>query len=136
MLCGILMPSEGTATVAGLDINRDPEAIKTKIGYVSQRFSLYEDLTIEENLEFFGRIYRLEGKRLKERCRDVLRLTGLDQFTGRLAGSLSGGWKQRLGLANAILHQPKILFLDERRQDRPDHPALVMNCFTNWLTAA
>lgn len=113
MLCGILAPTSGTATVAGIDINKDPESVKKNIGYVSQRFSLYDDLTVEENLDFFGRIYGLKGKALIERRREVMKVTALDHFAGRLAGTLSGGWKQRLGLANAILHKPKILFLDE-----------------------
>ena len=113
MLCGILAPTSGTARVAGIDINSDPEEVKKKIGYVSQRFSLYEDLTIEENLEFFGGIYGLERTALRERTQEVMNSTGLKQYAGRLAGTLSGGWKQRLGLANAILHRPKILFMDE-----------------------
>ncbi len=113
MLCGILAPTSGTAIVTGIDINEDPESIKKNIGYVSQRFSLYGDLTIEENLEFFGRIYGIEGKELLQRRDEVMKITGLDHYAGRLAGTLSSGWKQRLGLANALLHKPKILFLDE-----------------------
>jgi len=113
MLCGILAPTGGTATVAGYDVMTDPESIKKSIGYVSQRFSLYADLTVEENLAFYGRIYSLSNALLKERMEEIMELTELDQFRKRLAGALSGGWKQRLALSNALLHRPKILFLDE-----------------------
>ena len=113
MLCGILATTSGTATVAGFDVNQDPERIKESIGYMSQRFSLYNDLTVEENLAFYGRIYRLSPPRLRERMDEVMALTGLDHWQGGMAGHLSGGWKQRRALASAILHQPRILFLDE-----------------------
>lgn len=113
MLCGILEPTSGTATVGGFDVLTQSEQIKASIGYVSQRFSLYSDLTVEENLKFYGQIYGLTGNRLSERIEEILPMTGLTPFRGQLAGNLSGGWKQKLGLANAILHKPKILFLDE-----------------------
>lgn len=113
MLCGILAPTEGTATVGGFDINRDTERIKQAIGYVSQRFSLYGDLNVMENLRFFGQIYGLEGEHLNTRIEEVLALSGLDKYRLRLAEFLSGGWKQKLAIANGILHNPKILFLDE-----------------------
>ena len=113
MLCGILAPTGGTATVAGFNVNQDPERIKEAIGYMSQRFSLYNDLTVRENLEFYGRVYKLGAKQLTSRIQDVTALTGLDRWQGQIAGTLSGGWKQRLALANAILHEPRILFLDE-----------------------
>ena len=113
MLCGILAPTSGTASVAGFDVNRDPERIKESIGYMSQRFSLYNDLTVEENLEFYGRVYQLTPATLHERMEHVLKLTGLDRWRTQLAAWLSGGWKQRLALANAILHHPRIIFLDE-----------------------
>ena len=113
MLCGILAPTSGTATVAGFDVNQDPERIKESIGYMSQRFSLYADLTVEENLEFYGRVYELSPSTLRTRMEEVLRLTGLDQYRHQLAGLLSGGWKQRLALASAILHRPRLIFLDE-----------------------
>jgi ABC-2 type transport system ATP-binding protein len=113
MLCGILIPSEGTAVVAGYDVNRDSEKIKQSIGYVSQRFSLYSDLTVEENLEFYSRIYGIEESQLRKRMEEVIQLIGLHPFRHRLAGELSGGWKQKLALANAMAHHPKIIFLDE-----------------------
>ncbi|MBU3758754.1 MAG: ABC transporter ATP-binding protein [Candidatus Omnitrophica bacterium] len=113
MLCGILQPTAGSAWVAGFDVTRDPEKIKESIGYVSQRFSLYGDLSVEENLRFYGSIYLLTGERLEKRIREVYELTGLGPWKDRLAGHLSGGWKQRLAIANGFLHDPKILFLDE-----------------------
>jgi len=113
MLCGILAPTSGTGTVGGFDVQTQPEEIKTVIGYVSQRFSLYSDLNVVENLTFYGQIYGLEGAELSNRIKDVLTLTGLDRFRQRLAGDLSGGMKQKLAIANAILHKPKIIFLDE-----------------------
>jgi ABC-type multidrug transport system ATPase subunit len=113
MLCGILAPSSGTGRVAGYDINRDTEKIKQSIGYVSQKFSLYGDLNVVENLTFFGQIYGLTGAGLSSRIADVLELTGLDDYHDRIADHLSGGWKQKLAIANGILHRPRILFLDE-----------------------
>jgi ABC-2 type transport system ATP-binding protein len=113
MLCGILAPTSGTGTVAGFDVNKDTEKIKQAIGYVSQRFSLYADLTVIENLTFFGQIYGLSGGGLQTRIEEVLALTGLVKYRDYLAEHLSGGWKQKLAIANGILHQPKILFLDE-----------------------
>ena len=113
MLCGLLEPSGGTATLDGIDVGRRPEAIKERIGYTSQKFSLYEDLTVDENILFFGRIYGLRGERLRARRGAVADLVGLGPYAGQLAGRLSGGWKQRLAVACALLHEPKILFLDE-----------------------
>lgn len=113
MLCGILAPTSGTATVAGYDVNRNPEEIKQSIGYVSQKFSLYTDLTVQENLKFFGKIYGLRKKTLTQRIEEVLELTGLGRYRHYLAANLSGGFKQRMALANSLLHQPRILFLDE-----------------------
>ena len=113
MLCGILEPSSGTATVAGIDVMDDPERIKESIGYVSQKFSLYSDLTVLENLEFYGSVYQLDSARLKKRIDAIFEFTGLGAFRDKLSGELSGGWKQRLALANALLHEPRILFLDE-----------------------
>lgn len=112
MLCGILSPNAGTGTVAGYDLLRQPEQIKRSIGYVSQRFSLYEDLTVAENLHFFGSIYGLAGG-LRDRVREISLETGLENRMDSPAGTLSGGWKQRLAVANSLLHDPRILFLDE-----------------------
>lgn len=113
MLCGILAPTAGTARVAGKDVNEETEAVKASIGYVSQKFSLYSDLTVEENLDFFGRVYGLQGQGLKGRVEEILQMTGLEDRRAQIADQLSGGWKQRLALANALLHRPKVLFLDE-----------------------
>ena len=113
MLLGILPPSEGNATVLGLDIRREAEEIKPRVGYMSQQFSLYEDLSVQENLDFYGRIYGLERSQLSERRQIVLDLTGLGNRLDQLAGTLSGGWKQRLALACALIHDPDVLFLDE-----------------------
>jgi ABC-2 type transport system ATP-binding protein len=113
MLCGLLEPSSGTATVAGVDIRQAPEQVKTKIGYMSQRFGLYEDLTVAENLDFYGGIYGLTGRALADRTAEIVRFLGLDRRLRQLAGQLSGGWKQRLALGCALLHRPPVLFLDE-----------------------
>ena len=113
MLCGILAPTSGTGVVGGFDVRKDPEKVKRAIGYVSQRFSLYDDLTVKENLEFFGRIYGLNNSALRSRIKETLLQIGLEKWEDKMAGTLSGGMKQRLALGNAILHQPKILFLDE-----------------------
>ncbi|MBM4168939.1 MAG: ABC transporter ATP-binding protein [Ignavibacteria bacterium] len=113
MLCGLLAPTSGWARVNGIDVEMDPDGVKSAIGYMSQRFSLYEDLTVEENIGFYGGIYGLEGETLRERKRWVLEMAGLEGKERSLARTLSGGWKQRLALGCAILHQPPILFLDE-----------------------
>ncbi len=113
MLCGLLLPSEGTARVAGLDVRRDAEDIKRRVGYLPQRFSLYGDLTVEENLDFFAGVYRLAGEERRRRVTDVLQRVGLVERRGELTDHLSGGLKQRLALACALVHSPTILFLDE-----------------------
>ncbi len=113
MLCGILEPTGGTATVAGFDVVKDPERIKESIGYVSQKFGLYTDLTVTENMEFYGSVYSLSENVLRKKIDEIFALTGLGKFKNKIAGELSGGWKQRLALGNALLHSPKILFLDE-----------------------
>jgi ABC-2 type transport system ATP-binding protein len=113
MLCGLLRPSSGSARVGGIDVGRQPEAVKQRIGYMSQRFSLYELLTVDQNITFFGGIYGLAGDRLEERRAAILDMAGLRGRESTLTGALSGGWRQRLGLGCAILHQPPIVFLDE-----------------------
>ncbi len=113
MLCGVLEPSAGSATVLGYDVHREAESIKRRIGYMSQKFSLYGDLSVRENIEFYGRIYGLTGDRLADRARAVQQLTGIGDRIDQLASTLSGGWKQRLALACALIHEPDVLFLDE-----------------------
>jgi len=113
MLCGLLAPSSGRAFVAGIDIAANPEAVKRRIGYMSQRFSLYNDLTVEENIRFFGGVYGLSNRELAERQKETVHLAGLDGREKLLTRELSGGWKQRLALGCAMLHRPGIVFLDE-----------------------
>ena len=113
MLCGLLKPTSGTATVGGVDVSRDPEGVKRRIGYMSQRFSLYENLTVDQNIRFFGGIYGLDRARLDARRRFVLDMAGLHGREGLRAADLAGGWRQRLALGCAILHEPPIVFLDE-----------------------
>ncbi len=113
MLLGLIEPTEGEARVLDIDITREPEAIARSVGYMSQKFSLYPDLTADENLTFYGRAYGLRGRALKRRKEEVLALTGLTRRRQRLTANLAGGWQQRLALAAAILHQPELLFLDE-----------------------
>jgi ABC-type multidrug transport system ATPase subunit len=113
MLCGLLEPTAGTATVNGHDIVREAEAVKRSIGYMNQAFSLYRDLTVDENLTFFGGIYGLRGRRLRQRKAEVIELVGLQGYLNRRSGLLSGGWKQRLALATALVHEPQVVFLDE-----------------------
>ncbi|MDR3559866.1 MAG: ABC transporter ATP-binding protein [Negativicutes bacterium] len=113
MLCGLLEPTEGGGTILGLDIAKDSEALKYKIGYMSQKFSLYDDLTVTENLEFYAGMYSLPPDVQKKRIKDMLALAVLENRQNELVSNLSGGWKQRLALGCAILHNPPILFLDE-----------------------
>ncbi|MDR1076780.1 MAG: ABC transporter ATP-binding protein [Xanthomonadaceae bacterium] len=113
MLCGLLTQSEGEIEVLGLNVPRDSEAVRRRIGYMPQRFSLYEDLTVRENLEFLGAVQGLERKRRRARIDELLRTYYLAARAGQLAGSLSGGQKQRLMLAGAVIHAPELLFLDE-----------------------
>jgi ABC-2 type transport system ATP-binding protein len=113
MLCGLLSPTNGMATVGGFDIAKNPDDVKSRIGYMSQRFSLYEDLTVEQNINFYGGIYGLDGNRLEERKHWAIEMAGLKGKESMLARALSGGWRQRLALGCSILHEPPILFLDE-----------------------
>jgi ABC-2 type transport system ATP-binding protein len=113
MLCGLLKPTSGTARIDGIDVAVDPEGVKQRIGYMSQRFSLYELLTVDQNIQFFGGVYGLRPARLAERRAFVLEMAGLTGREHQLARDLAGGWRQRLALGCAILHEPAILFLDE-----------------------
>jgi ABC-2 type transport system ATP-binding protein len=113
MLCGLLDPTAGTATVGGFDVGREPERVKRVIGYMSQKFSLYEDLTVVENIRFFGRVYGLAKKSIDARLPWVLGMAGLKGRERSLTRTLSVGWKQRLALGCAVLHEPEIVFLDE-----------------------
>jgi len=113
MLCGLLKPTSGSATVGGIDVGRDPEGVKRRIGYMSQRFSLYEGLTVNQNITFFGGLYGLDRARLDARRHFVLEMAGLHGREKMLAADLAGGWRQRLALGCAILHEPSIVFLDE-----------------------
>ncbi|HEX8028966.1 MAG TPA: ABC transporter ATP-binding protein, partial [Vicinamibacterales bacterium] len=113
MLCGLLRPTGGTAMVGGVDVSRDPEGVKRRIGYMSQKFSLYELLTVDQNIHFFGGIYGLSSDRLESRRAFVLEMAGLKGRETTLTRDLPGGWRQRLALGCAILHEPRIVFLDE-----------------------
>ncbi len=113
MLCGLLLPSSGTATVAGFDVYTQPEAIKNNIGYMSQRFSLYEDLTVRENIRFYGGIYGLTRKQISQKTDELLDFLKLQDQADSLTASIPLGWKQRLALSTAMLHDPSIIFLDE-----------------------
>lgn len=113
ILCGLLSPTSGEATVAGFDVYRQSEEIKKQIGYMSQKFSLYENLTVRENIQFFGGIYGLSRQELKEKANALIEHVGLHDEADKLVGSLPLGWKQKISFSVAILHRPKIVFLDE-----------------------
>ncbi len=113
MLCGILAPSGGSARIAGHDVTSESEELKGTIGYMSQKFSLYDELTTMENLLFYGRLYGLTGAPLRQRIDELIALTHLEPYVGRRAALLSGGWRQRLAMACALIHSPTVLFLDE-----------------------
>ncbi|MEI8041136.1 MAG: ABC transporter ATP-binding protein [Verrucomicrobiota bacterium] len=113
LLCGLLQPSDGQARIAGLDVVRELDQIKSLIGYMSQKFSLYDELTAHENLTFYARLYGLRGAALKQRYDQLVGLTHLEPYLSRRAGLLSGGWRQRLAMACSLMHRPSVLFLDE-----------------------
>jgi len=113
MMCGLLLPSSGTAKIGGYDLATQSKAIKKNIGYMSQRFSLYDDLTVYENMQLFGTIYKIEKNILKQRIQDSLNELDMNNFAGDLVRSLPLGWKQRLAFSTALLHRPQIVFLDE-----------------------
>jgi len=113
MLCGLLDPTEGVASVAGHDVARDPQAVKDQIGYMAQRFGLYGDLTVQENMDFYADLFGIMGSLRADLTVQLLRMTRMEPFRGRQASRLSGGMKQKLALMCTLLHRPKILFLDE-----------------------
>ena len=113
MLCGLVVPTSGEARVVGHDVAREPEAVRRGIGYMSQKFGLYDDLTVRENIRFYAGIYGLVGRRRDERVAELLRQLDLEERAGQLTGTLSGGWKQRVALACATSHHPRMLFRDE-----------------------
>jgi ABC-2 type transport system ATP-binding protein len=113
MLCGLLRPTAGSARVMGADVVHNPEAVKRQIGYMSQKFALYDDLTVRENLEFYAGVYDVPNGVLKARLQEILHMAGLEERGGNLTSALSGGWRQRLALGCALVHHPPLLFLDE-----------------------
>jgi len=112
-LCGLLTPTEGTGTILGMDIRKHAADIRRHVGYMSQKFGLYEDLTVAENLTFYAGVYGIKGTQAEQRTKELLALTGMEPYLDRRVGALSGGWKQRLSLSCAIIHSPQVLFLDE-----------------------
>jgi ABC-2 type transport system ATP-binding protein len=112
-LCGLIRPSSGRGTILGLDISKDSEQVRENVGYMSQKFNLYEDLTVEENINFYAGVYGLTGKYLRRRKDELIALVGIENYLYRQSGRLSGGWKQRLALICALIHEPAVVFLDE-----------------------
>ena len=125
MLTGILPLSAGAAYIDGLDVSRDAEAVRSRIGYMSQKFGLYDDLTVLENLRFYGMAYGLSRSLLQARIKAAIERNGLGPYGERLAGRLSGGWRQRLALACAMIHAPRILYLDEPTAGIEDRKSVV-----------
>jgi ABC-2 type transport system ATP-binding protein len=113
MLCGVIAPTSGGGTVMGYDVVNEPERVRENIGYMSQKFSLFQDLTVDENLRFYAGIYGLSDEKYRERRAYILKMAGLEGREGELTGNLSVGWKQRLALGCATIHEPKLIFLDE-----------------------
>jgi ABC-2 type transport system ATP-binding protein len=113
MLCGLIIPTSGTAFVLGVDVVKDPEEVKRQIGYMSQKFALYDDLTVRENLEFYAGVYDVPPEKEKQRLAEIYQMAGLEARTNSLASTLSGGWRQRLALGCALVHKPALIFLDE-----------------------
>src|SRR6185503_10753916 len=113
MLCGLLQPTEGRGSIAGHDVSKQTDEIKNLIGYMSQKFSLYDELTVYENLQFYGRLYGLSGDALRKRRDELVSVTHIEPYLERRAGLLSGGWRQRLAMACSLVHKPSVLFLDE-----------------------
>jgi ABC-2 type transport system ATP-binding protein len=113
ILCGLMMPTSGNATVVGYDVVKDPEEVKQRIGYMPQAYGLYDDLTVDENLEFFGSVYRVPSGERRKRTEEILQLVRLEEFRRQFAGQLSGGMKRRLSLAVSLIHNPALLILDE-----------------------
>ncbi|HEV2447482.1 MAG TPA: ABC transporter ATP-binding protein, partial [Candidatus Sulfopaludibacter sp.] len=113
MLCGLMAPSEGSARIAGHDVAREPQQVKDRIGYMAQRFGLYVDLTVEENMVFYADLFGITGEERQSLMKELLHMTRMEEFRGRQAGRLSGGMKQKLALMCTLLHRPQILFLDE-----------------------
>jgi ABC-type multidrug transport system ATPase subunit len=113
MLCGLVAPTSGTASICGFDVDREGDEVRRTIGYMSQSFALYGDLTVLENLEFYGRAYGLTSAKRAQRIEDLVHFSSLEPYRDQLAATLSGGWKQRLALAGALLHEPRVVFLDE-----------------------
>lgn len=113
MLCGLMVPTEGTAKIMGIDVAKTPEAVKPHIGYMSQKFALYDDLTVLENLQFYAGVYDVPEREEAGRVKDIVKMAGLEGRTNLRTGEISGGWRQRLALGCALVHQPPLLFLDE-----------------------
>jgi ABC-2 type transport system ATP-binding protein len=113
MLCGLIIPTEGTARIMGIDVTKEPEKVKTKIGYMSQKFALYDDLTVLENLQFYAGVYEVPQAEEAGRIKNILQMAGLEGRSNLRTGEISGGWRQRLALGCALIHRPPLLFLDE-----------------------